>query len=69
MRKKHKIGLVEQEFVHKQGMKERLIEAYQITVKEVGAPKKEGKNEFKKQSTNTEKTSSNLRKSVFIETS
>ena len=41
MKKKYEIGLVEQEFVYKQGMKERLIEAYQITVKEILASKKD----------------------------
>ena len=33
MKKNRKIGLVEEEFIYKQGMVERLIEAYAITVK------------------------------------
>jgi hypothetical protein len=68
MNKKYEIGPVEQEFVYKQGMKERLIEAYQITVKEVLASKKEENNEYKTQSNIREKASSHLRKSILIET-
>jgi hypothetical protein len=67
MKKKQKIGPVEQEFIYKQGMKERLIEAYQITVKEVGASQEEG-NEYRVQSNNRKKTNSHLCKSVLIQT-
>ena len=33
MRRKQEIGYLEEEFICKQGMRERLIEAYKITVK------------------------------------
>jgi hypothetical protein len=65
MKKKRKIGPIDQEFIYKQGMKERLIEAYQITVKDIWASQEEN-NEYT-QSNNAE-ASSYLCEGLFIKT-
>jgi hypothetical protein len=68
MKKKYKIGPVEQEFVYKQGMNERLIDAYQITVKDILASKKKENNEYKNQSNVREKKNSHLCQSILSKT-
>lgn len=62
MRKKLEIGPVEEEFICKHGMKERLIEAYKITVKIFPEEKEDYNATHRFEQT----TCSNLCKSVII---
>jgi hypothetical protein len=64
MKKSQKIGRLEQEFVYKQGMAERLIEAYKITVKQ---PQAIRENHDLQRTEREQKTCSHLRESILIQ--
>jgi hypothetical protein len=61
---KRKIGAIKQEFITKKGMRERLIEAYQILVKTSQVLEEDERRS--KSDTHEKTTRSHLRKGVLI---